>query len=55
MLKLCIFVGMTVGSYAGWYLGDACGFDFLGDFAVSGLGSLLGVYGGWKLGRKLSE
>jgi hypothetical protein len=50
--KLCIFVGTTVGGYAGWYLGEACGLGFVGAFLVSGVGSVAGVYGGWKLARK---
>ena len=53
MTKLCIFVGMTVGSYGFWALGDFVGFDFLGSFLLSGVGSILGVYAGWKLARKL--
>jgi uncharacterized membrane protein YfcA len=53
--KLCIFLGTTVGSYAGWAAGDALGWGFLGAFVVSGVGSVLGVYAGWKLARKLEE
>lgn len=55
MTKLCIFVGMLVGSYAGWAAGEAVGFDFLGAFLVSGVGSAVGVYAGWKIARKLEE
>lgn len=52
--KLCIFVGTTVGSYAFWALGDSVlGLSFGWSFALSGLGSLLGVVAGWKLARKL--
>jgi membrane protein YqaA with SNARE-associated domain len=53
--KLCIFVGTTIGSYVGWYLGDLCGLSFWGAFMTSGVGSVAGVYGGWKLARKLEE
>ena len=53
--KLCIFVGTIVGGYAGWYVGEACGFEFMGAFLISGLGSIAGVYAGWKLARKLEE
>jgi len=53
--KLCIFVGTTVGSYAFWALGDSVfGFEFFGSFLLSGIGSVLGVYGGWKLAQKLA-
>lgn len=53
--KLCIFVGTTIGSYVGWWAGEQFGFDFFGNFMLSGVGSILGVYAGWKLARKLSE
>lgn len=51
--KLCIFVGMTVAGWAGWALGEAIGFDFMGCFWVSGAGSLVGVWLGWKVARRL--
>ncbi len=54
--KLCIFVGTTVGSYAGWALGDSLlGLGFGWAFVLSGIGSIVGVYGGWKLARKIEE
>ena len=53
--KLCIFVGITLGGYIGWWSGEQCGFGFFANFLLSGLGSILGVYAGWKLARKLSE
>lgn len=53
MNKLCIFAGTILGSYAGWWAGDALGFGFFGAFFTSGAGSLLGVWLGWKLARKL--
>lgn len=55
MNKLCIFAGTTIMGYAGWFAGEFVGFDFLGCFIVSGLGSILGVWLGWKLSRRLSE
>jgi uncharacterized membrane protein YfcA len=54
--KLCIFVGTTVGSYAGWAVGDNLfnlGFGWA--FVISGVGSIVGVYAGWKLAQKLSD
>jgi len=51
MMKLSIFVGMMAGSYIGWYLGDALGWGFWGAFILSSLGSLVGVYAGWKLAQ----
>lgn len=55
MTKLCILVGTTLGSYAGWAIGDSLlGFEFFGSFLLSGVGSLIGVYAGWKLAQRLS-
>jgi len=51
MNKLCIFVGTTVGSYAFWYLGALCGLQIMGCFMLSGVGSILGVYLGWKVAQ----
>jgi hypothetical protein len=55
MMKLAIFVGTTLGSYAGWAMGDVMGLGFGWCFLISGVGSVVGVYAGWKLARKLSE
>jgi hypothetical protein len=55
MNKLCIFGGTTVFGYAGWFVGELLGFDFFGCFLLSGLGSILGVWLGWKLAQKLAE
>lgn len=57
MMKLCIFVGTTAGGLAGGLLAGALDLDTfsLGGFALSGVGSLVGVYAGWKVARKLAE
>jgi hypothetical protein len=49
-MKLCIFVGLNVGGYVGWVLGEHVG--LMTAFLVSSLGSLLGVYAGWKMARE---
>ena len=49
-MKLCIFVGVNVGGYAGWALGEPMG--FMTAFLISSVGSLLGVYVGWKVARE---
>jgi len=49
MNKLCIFVGLTIGSYLGWWVGAHWGMVMA--FIVSSLGSLAGVYAGWKINR----
>ena len=54
MRKLCILVGTTLGSYAGWALADLLGWSFFVCFLVSGVGSVVGVYVGWKVAQKLN-
>ena len=46
---------MTIFSYGFWALGDYFGMSFLGSFMLSGVGSVVGVYAGWKLARKLES
>ena len=53
MNKLCIFAGTTIFSYAFWALGELCGFSFFVNFLLSGVGSIVGVYAGWKLAERL--
>ena len=55
LMKLCIFVGTTIGGYAFFAVGDLLGIGFGWSFVLSGLGSMVGVYAGWKLGCKLAE
>jgi hypothetical protein len=51
MMKLCIFVGTTVGGLAFGYAGDLLGFSFLWSFILSGIGSVVGVWAGWKVAQ----
>jgi uncharacterized membrane protein YfcA len=51
--KLCIFTGTTVCGYAAGYLVRDLG--LMTEIIVSGLGSMVGVYLGWKLARKIEE
>jgi len=51
MNRLPIFIGMIVGGYVGWWLGDYIGFGLMATFLVSSLGSAAGVYVAWKLVR----
>ena len=55
MTKLCIFAGTTIFGIGGSMLASAFGLDTfsLGGFVLSGLGSVVGVYAGWKLARKI--
>jgi len=49
MNKLCILVGVTVLGWVGWLIGAY--FGFMTGYIVSGIGSLLGVYVGWRVNR----
>ena len=55
MTKLFIFVGTTIGSYVFWAIGDKLGLGFGWSFVLSGIGSIVGVYAGWKIARKLES
>ncbi|MCM2274438.1 MAG: hypothetical protein NDI75_06590 [Candidatus Didemnitutus sp.] len=52
MNRLCLFAGMMLGSYLGWFAGSALGMELFGCFLLSGLGSLAGVYAGWKFAQR---
>ena len=49
MSKFCIVVGMTVFGSIGWWLGAKVG--LMTAYILSGGGSLLGVYLGWRVWR----
>lgn len=49
MKRLLIFVGMVVGGWIGWRLGER--FGIMAAFIISTLGSLGGVILGWRIGR----
>lgn len=55
MMKLCIFVGTSVGGYAGWGLGELFGWGFFANFLLSGAGSVVGVWAGWKGAQWLEQ
>ena len=55
MRKLCILVGTTVGGYLFWAIPDYFGASFFVSFMLSGVGSVLGVWVGWKIALKLEE
>ncbi|MEN9661940.1 MAG: hypothetical protein RL324_889 [Verrucomicrobiota bacterium] len=52
MMKVCIFGGTTVCSYAFWAIGAALGCSFFTSFMLSGAGSIVGVWVGWKIARR---
>jgi len=49
MSRLCIFIGMTVLGWVGWWIGAR--FGFTAAFLMSGVGSMAGVYVGWRIHR----
>ena len=49
MKKLCILLGMTIVGWAGWWVGARVG--FLTAFLLSCMGSVIGVYLGWRINR----
>ena len=49
MNKLCIFVGMMVVGYVGWWLGAKM--SMVMAFTLSSLGNLVGIYIGWRVNR----
>jgi F0F1-type ATP synthase assembly protein I len=51
MTRLLIFIGMFVGGYLGWWVGDYFDLGLMGVFLVSSLGTAAGVYLGWKVGQ----
>jgi hypothetical protein len=55
MTKLCIFVGTALGGIVGSLIAGALGLETfsLGGFFLGGAGSLVGVWAGWKVARKL--
>jgi hypothetical protein len=48
-MKLCIFVAVNVGGWLGWSLGEK--FGMTAAFLASGVGSVLGVFLGWRFAR----
>ena len=53
MVKLCIFAGTTIFGIGGGLLATAFGMDAfsLGSFLLSGIGSVVGVWAGWKVAQ----
>ena len=52
-MKLLIFVGMNVVGALGWWIGEQFGLGAA--IVVSGIGSILGVYVGWRVARKIFD
>ncbi len=49
--RLLIFVGMTMGGWLAWWLGDYLKLGLMWDFLLSMVGTAIGVYAGWKVGQ----
>lgn len=52
MNRICVFAGTMIFGWLGWFSGEAIGLEFLGCFLLSGVGSVLGVYVGWKIAQR---
>ena len=52
-MKFLIFIGMNIGGLVGWSLCERFGFTTA--FIASGIGSIVGVYLGWKAARHFLE
>ncbi len=53
MKKLCIFLGITIVGWIGWWLGSWVG--EVTAYMLSGVGSMVGVYAGWRINRDYFE
>jgi uncharacterized membrane protein SpoIIM required for sporulation len=49
MNKICIFIGIAVFGWIGWWLGDR--FGLMTAYLLGCVGSLVGVYVGWRINR----
>lgn len=56
MTKLFIFVGTTIFGILGSVLATAMGMDTfsIGNFLLSGVGSVFGVWAGWKFAQRFN-
>lgn len=48
-MRLLIFIGMSVGGWVGWLIGER--FGVMTAFVISTLGSVAGVVAGWRIAR----
>lgn len=53
MKKLFSFVGATIGSYAGWYIGAPVG--IMTAFIVGMVGTGVGIYAGYRIAKHYEE
>lgn len=49
MNRLLFFAGMTLGGYIGWWAAESLGFDLMGTFLISSLGSMVGIFIAWRI------
>jgi hypothetical protein len=50
MNRLCIFIGMIVFGWIGWWIGSRIG-GIMTTLWISTLGSIIGIYVGWRINR----
>ena len=54
MNRLMIFLGSSILGWAGWWLGEQIG-GFTSALVLSGIGTIAGVYVGWRINRDYFE
>ena len=47
-----VFCSTRCHRWIGWWLGGLLGFEFFGEFVVSSIGSIAGVFIGWKIANE---
>jgi len=55
MRSICIFGTSAALSYVFWWAADALGASFFASFMISGVGSIVGCWLGWKAYRRFFE
>lgn len=55
MSRKFIYIGMILGGWAGWWVGDRVGLGIMGAFLTSSVGSFAGLFGAWWLTQNYLE
>jgi hypothetical protein len=53
MTKLLIWIGVFAGGWIGWWVAGKLGMSFYGQFLISSIGSIAGVFAGWKIANEI--
>lgn len=52
MTKLLIGIGIIAGGLIGWWIAVKLGLGTFGQFFISNLGSIVGIFAGWKIAQE---